>query len=74
MSTIEESTSAQEKLVAIQVAVNQWHETEKQRIIRDAVFLKSLQTPLEKNASYINNIANNALSLLQSIKEDGRAS
>jgi len=73
-TTIQESSEAQEALSQIQSDVAKWHETEKKKILREVLLLRSLQTPLEKNTSFITKIADNALSLLKSIQEDGNAS
>lgn len=74
VTTLENSPLSREKLLKIQETSNKWHEKRKEKVLRDVLFLRSMQTSLEKNASYIDDIATNALSLLQQIKEDGNAS
>ena len=73
ITTIQESAEAQENLAQIQSDVKKWHETQKTKVLREVMLLRSMQTPLEKNTSFITKIADNALSLLKEIQEGGSA-
>lgn len=73
MATLENSPLTKQKLLDLQATVDAWHAAQKKKVVRNVALLRTMQTPLEKNATAVDDIAKNALSLLKSIREDGSA-
>lgn len=72
MPTLSESTQAKQALLDLQATVDLWHEKQKQKIVNEVLILKNMQSLSEKSSvSYINNIAEDAEKLLQSLKIQG---
>ena len=73
MATLEESPLTEQKLLDLQVTVNTWHASQRKKILRNLTLLRTMQTPLEKRSTAVDDMAKTALSLLKTIQEGGSA-
>ena len=73
MTTLEESPLTQQKLLDLQVTVNTWHASQRKKILRNLTLLRTMQTPLEKRSTGVDDMAKTALALLKNIQEGGSA-
>ena len=70
--TLESDPAAMDKLIAVQTAVEEWHAQQKLEILGEVLFLRTLQSPIEAVANtYFQDIANQAMEVLDSIQLEG---